>query len=140
MTPALPIIEKLIRPHVAAVDADRIGAIDYLGKCMRRSRADEEPFGTLLDERSTIPRFLLWASSSIPISTRLTLPVAVISSTFHATSRRPIRCSARTADDVVSFTLPHVQRMFPKFLGLECIRARARLASALRAAFSGAKL
>ena len=51
LTPALPIIADLLRPHVSA-GLCRANRCDRLScECLRRSRADEKPFRALLDER-----------------------------------------------------------------------------------------
>ena len=121
MTPALPIIERLIRPHVAAAYADRIGAIDYLGNVC-----------VVLELTRSLSE-LYWMNVNDP-----TFPfVGIIEHTnldqADPSGRRHIVYFSRYlpasdpmfgahSDDVVSFTLPHVQRMFPN-LGLECIRA-----------------
>jgi protoporphyrinogen oxidase len=121
MTPALPIIERLIRPHVAGAYADRIGAIDYLGNVC-----------VVLELTRSLSE-LYWMNVNDP-----TFPfVGIIEHTnldqADPSGRRHIVYFSRYLpasdsmfgahnDDVVSFTLPHVQRMFPK-LGPECIRA-----------------
>jgi protoporphyrinogen oxidase len=121
LTPALPIIAKLMRPHVSAAYADQIGAIDYLANVcvvleLTRSLSDlywmnvndpEFPFvgvieHTNLDQADPAGRrHIVYFSRYLPASD----PV------FGAPD-----------DHVIRVTMPHIQRMFPEFEP-RCVRA-----------------
>ena len=133
LTPALPIVVQLIRPHVDTAYADRLGAIDYLANIcvvLELTRSLSElywmnvndpgfPFvgvieHTNLDQADPAGRrHIVYLSRYLPASDPM----------FGATD-----------DEIVRFTLPHLRRMFPD-LGPECISAahvwRARYAQPL---------
>ena len=114
LTPALPIIAKLMRPHVSPAYADQIGAIDYLANVcvvleLTRSLSEfywmnvndpEFPFvgvieHTNLDQADPAGRrHIVYFSRYLPASD----PV------FGAPD-----------DHVIRVTMPHIQRMFPEF-------------------------
>jgi protoporphyrinogen oxidase len=121
LTPALPIVTRLMKPHVDEAYTERIGAIDYLANVcviLELTRSLSElywmnvndpafPFvgiieHTNLDQADPAGRrHVVYFSRYLPASDAM----------FGSSS-----------DDVVRFTLPHVRRMFPN-LGPECIRA-----------------
>ena len=121
LTPALPIVEQLIRPHVDAAYANRIGAIDYLANVcvvfdLTKSLSElywmsvndpAFPFVGIIEHTNLDQadpsgrRHIVYFSRYLPATDPM----------FHAHS-----------DDVVRFTLSHVQRMFPN-LRSECIRS-----------------
>ena len=133
LTPALPIVVQLIRQHVDAAYADRLGAIDYLANIcvvLELTRSLSElywmnvndpgfPFvgvieHTNLDQADPSGRrHIIYLSRYLPATDPM----------FGATD-----------DEIVRFTLPHLRRMFPD-LGPECILAthvwRARYAQPL---------
>jgi protoporphyrinogen oxidase len=133
LTPALPIIAELVRPHVDHAYAERIGAIDYLANIcvvLELSKSLSElywmnvndpdfPFvgvieHTNLDQADPAGRrHIVYLSRYLPASDPM---------------------FAARDDDIVRFTLPHLQRMFPD-LDPDCIRAthvwRARYAQPL---------
>ena len=133
LTPALPIIVQLIRPHVQTAYADRLGAIDYLANIC-----------VVLELKRSLSE-LYWMNVNDP-----GFPfVGVIEHTnldqADPSGRRHIVYLSRylpandpmfvaTDDEIVRFTLPHLRRMFPD-LGPECIVAthvwRARYAQPL---------
>jgi protoporphyrinogen oxidase len=114
LTPALPIIAELMKPHVSAAYAGQIGAIDYLANVcvvLELSRSLSElywmnvndpafPFvgvieHTNLDQADPSGRrHVVYFSRDLPASD----PV------FGAPD-----------DHVIRLTMPHVQRMFPEF-------------------------
>jgi protoporphyrinogen oxidase len=121
LTPALPIVAQLMRPHVDGAYADRIGAIDYLANVcvvLELTRSLSEiywmnvndpafPFvgvieHTNLDQADPSGRrHIVYFSRYLPASDPM----------FGASS-----------DEIIRFTLPYVRRMFPD-LGPECIKA-----------------
>ena len=90
LTPALPIIADILRPHVKADYAERIGAIGYLANVcvvLELTRSLSELYWMNVND----PNFHSWASSSIPISIRQIHPAAAASSIFPATCQPVIR-------------------------------------------------
>jgi protoporphyrinogen oxidase len=133
LTPALPIIAGLMKPHVSAAYADRLAVIDYLANVcvvleMTKSLSElywmnindpEFPFVGIIEHTNLDQadpsgrRHVVYFSRYLPASD----------------------CMFDAPDDhVVRLTLPHIQRMFPNF-DPGCIRAahvwRARYAQPL---------
>jgi protoporphyrinogen oxidase len=133
LTPALPIVVPLIRPHVDAAYADRLGTIDYLANIcvvVELTRSLSElywmnvndpgfPFVGIIEHTNldqadpTARRHIVYLSRYLPANDPM----------FGATD-----------DEIVRITLPHLRRMFPD-ISSECIIAthiwRARYAQPL---------
>ena len=121
LTPALPIISQLMRPHVDATYADRLGAVEYLANIcvvLELNRSLSELYWMNVND----PEFPF-----VGVIEHTNLDQADASGRRHIvylsrylSASDPMLGSSR--DDILSFTLPYLQRMFPD-LGPECIRA-----------------
>jgi protoporphyrinogen oxidase len=114
LTPALPIIAELMKPHVNAAYADRIGAIDYLANVcvvLELTRSLSElywmnvndpafPFVGIIEHTNLDQadpsgrRHVVYFSRYLPASDPM----------FGAPD-----------DHIIRLTMPHIQRMFPEF-------------------------
>jgi protoporphyrinogen oxidase len=133
LTPALPIVAQLMRPHVDEAYADQLGSIDYLANIcvvLELTRSLSELYWMNVND----PGFPF-----VGVIEHTNLDQADPSARRHIVylSRYlPATDPMFTAPDneIINFALPHLRRMFPD-LGPECIRAthvwRARYAQPL---------
>ena len=121
LTPALPIIAQLMKPHVDETYAERIGAIDYLANVC-----------VILELTRSLSE-LYWMNVNDPAFPFVGIIEHTNLDQADPAGRRHVVYFSRylpasdpmfgsSSDDVIRFTVPHVRRMFPD-LGPECIRA-----------------
>jgi len=133
LTPALPIIAQLIKPHVDSAYAERLGAIDYLANIcvvLELTRSLSELYWTNVNDPGFPFVGVIEHTNLDQADCSGRQRIVYLSRYLPATD--PMFLA--TDDEVVSFALPHLRRMFPD-LGSECVRAthvwRARYAQPL---------
>ena len=121
LTPPLPIITQLMKPHVDEAYAERIGAIDYLANVcviLELTRSLSELYWMNVNDPA-FPFVGIIEHTNLDQADPAGRRHVVYFSRYLPASEPMFGSSS---DDVIRFTVPHVRRMFPD-LGPECICA-----------------
>jgi protoporphyrinogen oxidase len=112
LTPALPIIADLIRPHVGGDYADRLDAIDYLGNVcivLELTTSLSELYWMNIND----PQFPFVGIIEHSNFDRIDPRKNIVYLSRYLSASDPM--FGRSSEEVVRRALPHVQRMFPAF-------------------------